>query len=139
MSKRRLSMLVVSLATGFIVVLRARPAAVGQGTGISQAPLQGRGGGATPTIEDRTNGMRKIDGYFPLYWDDRGGSLWLEIPRFDAPFLFTTGLSAGLGSNDIGLDRGSGGGGRLVRFERVGQKVMLVQPNQSFRSSSANP
>jgi hypothetical protein len=44
-----------------------------------------------------------------------------------------------LGSNDIGLDRGGGGQGRIVRFERVGPKVMLVQGNQSFRSSSSNP
>ncbi|MBP6717145.1 MAG: DUF5117 domain-containing protein, partial [Acidobacteria bacterium] len=83
--------------------------------------------------------MRKLDGFFPLYYDERGGNLWLEIPRFDAEFLFSTGLSAGLGSNDIGLDRGSGGAGRIVKFQRVGQKIMLVQPNQSFRSSSANP
>ena len=47
--------------------------------------------------------------------------------------------SAGLGSNDIGLDRGSGGGARIVSFQRVGPRVLLVQPNQSFRSSSANP
>ena len=94
---------------------------------------------ATPSIEDRVAGLRKIDGYFPLYWDDRGGNLYLEIPRFDSDFLFSTGLSAGLGSNDIGLDRGGGGQGRIVRFHRVGQKIMLVQPNQSFRSSSPNP
>jgi hypothetical protein len=92
-----------------------------------------------PSIEERVAGLRKIDGYFPLYWDDRGGNLYLEIPRFDSDFLFSTGLSAGLGSNDIGLDRGGGGQGRIVRFHRVGPKVMLVQPNQSFRSSSANP
>ena len=61
-------------------------------------------------------------------------------PRFDTDFLFSSGLSAGLGSNDIGLDRGSGrGGGRLVQFQRVGPRVFLVQPNQSFRSSSKNP
>ena len=66
--------------------------------------------------------------------------MFLEISRFDTEFLFSTGLSAGLGSNDIGLDRGSGrGGGRLVQFQRVGPRVMLVQPNQSFRSSSKNP
>jgi hypothetical protein len=91
-----------------------------------------------PSIDDRTAGMRKIDGYMPLYWDDRTGSMFLEISRFDLDFLFSTGLSAGLGSNDIGLDRGAGGGGRLVRFERVGPKILLVQPNQSFRSSSSN-
>jgi hypothetical protein len=83
--------------------------------------------------------MTRLDGYFPLYWDDRSGSLWLEISRFDADFLLATGLAAGLGSNDIGLDRGQEGGGRVVSFERVGPRVMLVQGNESFRSSSPNP
>ena len=91
------------------------------------------------TIEECTAGMRKLDGYFPLYWDERAGALWLEIPRFDAEFLYVTGLAAGLGSNDIGLDRGAPGEERVVRFERVGPKVLLVQPNLTFRSSSANP
>ena len=90
-----------------------------------------------PSIEDRTSGMKKLDGYFPLYWDERTGSLFLEISRFDSEFLMNTGLSAGLGSNDIGLDRGTGrGGGRIVHFNRVGPRIMLVQPNQSFRSST---
>ena len=125
---------------GFAVTPSARQPAVGPDA-LQAGGGQGRGGaggGPTPTIEDRTSGMRKIDGYFPLYWDERGGQLWLEIPRFDTPFLYTTGLSAGLGSNDIGLDRGSEGGGRLVSFQRVGPKILLVQPNQSFRSSSPN-
>ncbi|HJZ70689.1 MAG TPA: zinc-dependent metalloprotease [Vicinamibacterales bacterium] len=108
----------------------------GGGRGSAQAAAAG---GPIPSIETRTSGMQKIDGYFPLYWDDRSGSLFIEIPRLDTDFLLTTGLSAGLGSNDIGLDRGSGGAGRLVYFQRVGPRVMLVQPNQSFRSSSANP
>jgi len=142
---RRVAAVVLFAFAGSIVALGAKPTSSGRGVPVN-GPPQGRAGGAPstgsgqagaiPTIEDRTAGMRKLDGYFPLYWDDRSGLLWLEIPRFDTPFLFTTGLSAGLGSNDIGLDRGSGGGGRLVRFERVGQKVMLVQPNQSFRSRS---
>ena len=95
---------------------------------------------APQSVEDRTAGLKKLDGYFPLYWDERTGGMFLEISRFDTDFLFSSGLSAGLGSNDIGLDRGSGrGGGRLVQFQRVGPRVFLVQPNQSFRSSSKNP
>src|SRR5690349_21521276 len=100
---------------------------------------QGGAGGPVPAIDARTSGMQKFDGYFPLYWDERTGSMFLEIPRFDTEFLFSTGLSAGLGSNDIGLDRGAGGGGRIVSFYRVGPRVLLIQGNQSFRSSSANP
>ena len=95
--------------------------------------------GRIPGIEERTNRMQKLDGYFPLYWDERAGTLWLEIPGFDTEFLYTTGLAAGLGSNDIGLDRGQAGGGRIVSFQRVGPKVLMVQSNESFRSSSANP
>jgi hypothetical protein len=109
-------------------VLEGRQPAQGQQR---PAPVQ--------SIEDRTSGMKKLDGYFPLYWDERTGNLLLEIPRFDTDFLYTNGLSAGLGSNDIGLDRGTGRGSRLVRFQRVGPQVFLVQPNQSFRSSSKNP
>jgi hypothetical protein len=78
--------------------------------------------------------MQKLDGYFPIYWDERTGNLWLEIPRFDSDFLYTTGLAAGLGSNDIGLDRGQEGGARIVSFQRVGPRVLLVQPNENFRS-----
>ena len=120
-----------------IVVLIAVLSSVGllaQGRGGGQPAAQGGG-----SLADRLGSMQKIDGYFPLYWEERTGSLFLEIPKFDTDFLFVTGLAAGLGSNDIGLDRGIGGGGRIVHFERVGPKVFLVQPNESFRSSSPNP
>src|ERR1051325_11245487 len=115
---------------------------------VAQQPPGGGGGGGRGaqaaggpigSITDRTAAMQKIDGYFPIYWDERTGSLFLEIPRLDTDFLFTTGLAAGLGSNDIGLDRGGSGGGRIVSFQRVGPRVLLVQPNLSFRSSSPNP
>ena len=105
----------------------------------AQPPVQAQGLAAMPSVEGRTGGMKKIDGYFPMYWDERTGSMFLEVARLDSDFLFSTGLSAGLGSNDIGLDRGQGGGGRIVQFQRVGPRVMLVQANQSFRSSSKNP
>ncbi len=116
-------------------------------TALDAQPPGGRGGrggaaaagGAVSTIEERTAGMQKLDGYFPLYWDERTGSLWLEIGRFHTDFLLATGLAAGLGSNDIGLDRGQEGGGKVVSFERIGPRVLMVEGNESFRSSSANP
>jgi hypothetical protein len=93
---------------------------------------------AKPTIETKTAGMQKLDGYFPLYWDEAAGQLWLEIPRFDTEVLFISGLSAGLGSNDIGLDRGQLMDSRIVEFERVGPKVLLVQPNYDFRARTTS-
>src|SRR5262245_56392924 len=85
-------------------------------------------------IGDRTANMQKLDGFIPIYWEERTGSLFLEISRFDAEFLLTTGLAAGLGSNDIGLDRGQQGGERIVSFQRVGPKVLLVESNEIGRA-----
>jgi Domain of unknown function (DUF5117) len=123
-------------ALGVLLLAGVAQPSAQQPAGGGRAP---RAGGAPPSIDERVNGLRRLDGYFPLYWDDRAGALLLEIPRFDAEFLFSTGLSAGLGSNDLGLDRGQGGQGRIVTFQRVGPRVLLVQGNQSFRSSSENP
>ncbi|HEX9564768.1 MAG TPA: zinc-dependent metalloprotease [Gemmatimonadaceae bacterium] len=111
-------------------------------TPLALGAQQGRGGGqADPlrTIEERTASLRKLDGFFPLYWDSASAQLFMEIPRLNTEVLNVTGLGAGLGSNDIGLDRGGSQGSRIVSFERVGQRVMMVQPNYEFRASSTNP
>jgi hypothetical protein len=63
----------------------------------------------------------------------------MEINKFDTEMLYSTGLSAGLGSNDLGLDRGQSGQGRVVTFQRIGPRVMMVQPNYTFRANSQNP
>ena len=108
------------------------------------ALAQGRGGGGQgpagplPGIEARSTGFQKIEGYMPLYWDDRTGTLWMEIGKFDTELLWSTALSAGLGSNDIGLDRGQAGQGRVVKFQRIGPRVMMVQPNYTWRADSPN-
>ena len=93
--------------------------------------------GPLPSIEEKTAGLKKIDGYFPLYWDERAGQLWMEVSRFGTEVLHSTGFGAGLGSNDIGIDRGALSGSRIVVFERVGPKVLLVAPNLQFRAVGA--
>ncbi|MEX2271047.1 MAG: zinc-dependent metalloprotease [Vicinamibacterales bacterium] len=106
----------------------------------AQTPPPGRQTPAKlPSIDDKTSGFTKIDGYFPLYWDGAAGTLWMEIPAFGTDVLYVSALSAGLGSNDIGLDRGQLGGTALVRFERVGPKILMVQPNLDFRVTTDNP
>lgn len=91
-----------------------------------------------PTIETKTEGMQKLDGYFPLYWDAKGGNVWLEVPRFNEEFLYVVSLPAGLGSNDVGLDRGQLGPRRIVYFERVGPKILMIAPNMRYRADSDN-
>ncbi len=91
------------------------------------------------SISEKTAGAQKLAGYFNLYWDAKQGKLWLEIDKWNAEFLYQSGLSAGIGSNDIGLDRGQLGATRIVRFERSGPKVLLVQENLDYRAVSEDP
>ena len=94
---------------------------------------------APPTIAAKTAGMKHMAGLLPLDWDAETGKLYLEIPKLSQELLYTDSLPYGTGSNDLGLDRGQIGAGRIVRFERSGPKVLLVQANEAFRSSATDP
>jgi hypothetical protein len=91
-----------------------------------------------PTIAEKTAGMQHYAGYFDFFWDEQSGKIFLEIDAWDSEFLYVNALSAGIGSNDIGLDRGQLGNIRVVKFQRVGPKVLLVQPNYDYRAVSDN-
>lgn len=93
---------------------------------------------ALPSIADKTAGMQHLDGFLPLYWDSDMGQLWMEIPEMGVEMIHFMGFGAGLGSNDLGLDRGALRGSRIVQFERVGRKILMVQPNYRFRADSDN-
>jgi len=92
----------------------------------------------TSKIADKTKSMKRYDGYFTFWWDAVNGKIWLQVDKFDKEFLYVNSLPAGLGSNDIGLDRGLIGGSRIVSFNKVGKKLFLVQPNYSYRALSAD-
>lgn len=89
-----------------------------------------------PTIAAKTASAETLPGYFNLFWDAKQGKLWLSIDKWDTEFLYQSSLAAGVGSNDIGLDRGQLGATRVVRFERSGNKVLLVQENLDYRAVS---
>ena len=86
------------------------------------------------SFADKIQKLQKIEGYMPLYWDAKQGKMLLEISRFNQEFLYQISLPAGLGSNPIGLDRGQLGRTFVVYFERVGQKILLIQPNYRYRA-----
>ena len=91
-----------------------------------------------PSIEEKTKGLKKVDGFLPYYLDLQNGKLLLEVNKLETELLYVMSLPAGLGSNDIGLDRGLLGGGRIVKFSKIGKKVMLVEPNYAYRAISSS-
>ena len=116
------------LVLSFIVLCSANLAAQGRNPDATK----------TPTITEKVSGMQKFPGYFPFYWDAKAGKVWLEIDEWNSEFLYVESLPAGIGSNDIGLDRGQVGQSHIVRFERTGPRVLLIASNEAFRANSEN-
>ena len=95
-------------------------------------------------VAEATTGMEKVEGPVTVFLDQKAEKIWLELPPPDATgfiteLLYTNGLMTGLGSNPVGLDRGKLGRTQLVRLRRVGQRLLIEQPNLSYRAITNNP
>jgi hypothetical protein len=106
----------------------------------TSAEAQGGGGGQQPasTIAARTAGLTRVDGYIPFYWDQARGRLLFEITRFDQDLLYFFAVSKAVGSVDLGVDRGAGGGSGVIRFRQSGPRVLVIQQNLRFRAPSGS-
>lgn len=89
-------------------------------------------------IDEAVAGATLVDGFFPLYIDAAKDKLYMKVDKSRREFLYVTYLSSGVGSNDLGLDRGQIRSQQVVVFQRFGNKVLLVQPNDQFLAESSN-
>ena len=93
--------------------------------------------GFSQFFKDKKN-ITKYEGYYTFYYDESNDNLYLEIEHLEKEFLYVNALSEGIGSNDIGLDRGQLGNTRVVKFIKAGNKLLLIQPNQYYRAITNN-
>ena len=91
-----------------------------------------------PSIEDKTKNLIAYPGFIKFYWDNSAGKIYLEINKLDSEILYYASLPAGLGSNDVGLDRGIVSNSSIIKFSRVGNKVLMIQPNYDYRAITNN-
>ena len=91
------------------------------------------------SIEEKVTDLVHMDGFFDLYWDQQKGLLLLEIDRMDDEFIYQSSMPRGVGSNDLGLDRGQLGSTKLVEFYRSGPKVLMIEKNTGYRAISSDP
>jgi uncharacterized protein DUF4953/uncharacterized protein DUF5117 len=87
---------------------------------------------------EKSKDFQKLEGFFDFYYDDKNDKMYLEVGNLDKEFLYVYSLSSGIGSNDIGLDRGQLGNEQVVFFRKAGGKLLLVQPNLKFRALTDN-
>lgn len=90
------------------------------------------------TIDKFTQGMEELTGYYSLYVDSNKDKIYVQVPRKAEPFLFQSSLPRGVGSNDLGLDRGQLGRTRIVEFSVHGERVLLTQQNTTYVAITEN-
>ncbi len=95
-------------------------------------------GGINAQLTDDLSSFQKFDGFYNFYYDAKKDKIYLEVEELNKELLYVYSLSSGIGSNDIGLDRGQLGNEQVVYFKRAGNKLMLVQPNLSYRALTDN-
>lgn len=87
---------------------------------------------------ERSKAFQKYEGFYDFYYDATSDKVYLEIDELQKPFLYVYSLSSGIGSNDIGLDRGQLGNEQVVYFKKAGNKLLLIQPNLKYRALTDN-
>src|SRR6266849_4045278 len=105
---------------------------------ISRSVLAGSAPATAPTPAPAAV-LQRMDGFLPLSWDEKNGKLMLEISRFGEEMIYQVSLPAGVGSNPLGLDRGELGQTHIIRFDRVGPRVLMVEPNYKYRAITSDP
>ncbi|OMP30615.1 zinc-dependent metalloprotease [Mangrovimonas sp. DI 80] len=82
--------------------------------------------------------LESYKGFFNFYYEEAQDKIYLEVNKLDTEFLYVNSLATGVGSNDIGLDRGQLGDNRVVSFTKAGNKLLLVQHNLDYRANTDN-
>ena len=89
-------------------------------------------------FSDQKKDYVKYEGFYDFYYDEDSDKIYLEVDNLDEQFLYVYSLSSGIGSNDIGLDRGQLGDEQVVYFKKAGNKLLLIQPNMKYRAITDN-
>ncbi|MFN4185055.1 MAG: zinc-dependent metalloprotease [Hyphomonas sp.] len=93
------------------------------------------------SYDAQIKGLEARPGFLDLYVDAASGKVFAALPAPDEDgisvrFIYSTGLTAGLGSNPIGLDRGNASSGDILRFRKIGDKVVAEAENWKYRATS---
>lgn len=96
---------------------------------------------AVAQFDEAVEGLQVKDGLWTLYVAEHGGKVLAAVPSPDergvsGEYIYASRLTTGLGSNPVGLDRGAGEFGQILRVQRNGARVFFVADNTGYRAQS---
>jgi len=96
---------------------------------------------AAADFAETVKGLEKKDGLATIYVDHANAKVFLALKKDNQAntlgrYIYAAYLTAGLGSNPVGLDRSVPTGSRMLQFRRAGDRVMAVIENSRYRASA---
>ena len=93
---------------------------------------------------DEIAGLEHRAGLFDIYIDKSKGRVLAALPKasetgVSGRYLLASYLTAGLGSNPMGLDRSAPTQAEIIHFRLAGGKIYAVVENHDYRASADNP
>jgi hypothetical protein len=120
------------LTTSYCANSQTRPAGADGRAGNARAT-----GAIASNIAAAVEEMKKFEGFFNFYYDEKTGRILLEIKKdhLDKEFLYFSSLTTGIGN---GIERGQSASSVIAKFVKVGPKIMLIEPNYRYRANEGN-
>lgn len=99
---------------------------------------------APKTYEQTVSGLTRQDGLLPIFADQDGGRVLMQLPVAQADGVLAqvihhTALRTGVGSAVTGLDRAQIGATNILAFRRIGKRIVAEFENPKYAAPNGSP
>jgi hypothetical protein len=94
-----------------------------------------------PEWEKVVEGAKRLEGLFPLYYNEKEQKLFMEIRKdqYDKELILPIAIARGVGLTYLGGDTLNFGDQWLISFRRVGERLLVIRRNVRVRADTGTP
>jgi predicted Zn-dependent protease with MMP-like domain len=94
-----------------------------------------------PEWDKVVDGAKRLEGLFPLYYDEKQQKLFIEIrqDQYDKELILPIAIARGAGLAYLGGDTLNFGDQWLLSFHRAGDRLLVIRHNVRFRADAGTP
>ena len=94
-----------------------------------------------PEWDKVVDGAKRLEGLFPLYYDEKQQKLFMEIrqDQYDKELILPIAIARGAGMTYLGGDTLNFGDQWLISFHRAADHLLVIRHNVRFRADAGSP
>ena len=94
-----------------------------------------------PDWEKVVDGAKRLEGLFPLYYNEKEQKLFMEIrqDQYDKEIILPIAIARGAGLMYLGGDTLNFGNQWVISFHRAGERLLVIRRNVRFRAEAGSP